>query len=134
MRQNIIPRTQKISNPYPNIKLLKTAGKVQKTLSSGLDNHLSDTVDTTEIETVTGETIPSTERKNETNPWAGDTYISIIGEHKLCKDPARRAYLGKEIKKRRMLLSNSYYSKKADELNYASEYRNVEEEFRLAKQ
>ena len=33
-----------------------------------------------------------------------------------------------------MILSNSYYSKKADEINYASECRNVEEEFRLAKQ
>ena len=33
-----------------------------------------------------------------------------------------------------MVLSNSYYSKKANEINYASECRNVEEEFRLAKQ
>ena len=66
--------------------------------------------------------------------WADDTYISLIDERKLCKDPARRADLGKEIKKRRMILSNSYYSKKADEINYASECRNVEEEFRLAKQ
>ena len=62
------------------------------------------------------------------------THISLIDECKLCKDPARRADLGKEIKKRRMILSNSYYSKKADEINYASECRNVEEEFRLAKQ
>ena len=145
LRQNIIPRTQKNSKPYPNIKLLKTASKVQETFSSGLDNHLSDTIDTTDvdalesiittaIETVTSETIPSTERKNETNPWANDTYISLIDERKLCKDPARREDLGKEIKKRRMILSNSYYSKKADEINYASECRNVEEEFRLAKQ
>ena len=74
LRQNIIPRTQKNSKPYPNIKLLKTASKVQETFSSGLDNHLSDTIDTTDvdalesiitmaIETVTSETIPSLNEK-----------------------------------------------------------------------
>ena len=111
LRQNIIPRTQKNS---PNIKLLKTASKVQETFSSCLDNNLSDTVDTTDvgalesiittaIETVTSEIVSSAERKKETNPWADDTYISLIDERESCKDPARRADLGKEIKKRRMI-------------------------------
>ena len=49
------------------------------------------------------------------------------------KDPVKKKALSYDVRKARTKLKNDYFTSKANQLNYASEQRDTEEEFRLMK-
>jgi hypothetical protein len=80
------------------------------------------------------DTIPSLEKGRTEKPWVNQEYQELLLKQRQVKDQIKRRALGNDIKKLRIRLKNAYFKTKADKINLASEYRNVEEEFRLMKQ
>ena len=73
---------------------------------------------------------PKATSSKSSPPWE-DAELQIMMEN-LRKDPSNTA-LRREIREKRKSLKNIFYSKKAAEINSASEARQVEKEFQLAK-
>ena len=95
-------------------------------------NDLSDKI-TSSILNSSDKYIPSLERSKENKPWTDEHFLCLIENRNKAKKVEEKRTLDKEVKKYRDKLKNDYFSKKADALNSASEARDVEEEFRLAK-
>ena len=127
-----------------NIKSLKKDAEVVKIFSNALDialddmsmcidiNDLSDKI-TSSILNSSNKYIPPLERSKENKPWTDEHFLRLIENRNKAKKVEEKRTLDKEVKKYRDKLKNDYFSKKADALNTASEARDVEEEFRLAK-
>ena len=127
-----------------NIKSLKKDAEVVKIFSNALDialddmsmcidiNDLSDKI-TSSILNSSDKYIPPLERSKENKPWTDEHFLRLIENRNKAKKVEEKRTLDKEVKKYRDKLKNDYFSKKADALNTASEARDVEEEFRLAK-
>ena len=81
------------------------------------------------LTTETKHTIAKKGRRKE--EWANDEFLNLLEEQRKCKDPERTKELRKKIKSASKNLKNSYYGKKADEINLASEARDTEREFRM---
>ena len=95
-------------------------------------NDLSDKI-TPSILNSSDKYIPPLERSKENKPWTDEHFLRLIENRNKAKKVEEKRTLDKEVKKYRDKLKNDYFSKKADALNTASEARDVEEQFRLAK-
>ena len=62
-----------------------------------------------------------------------ENFLHLIEDRNKTKKVEEWHALDKEVKKCRDKLKNEYFKKKANAINLASEARDVEEEFRLAK-
>ena len=65
--------------------------------------------------------------------WVDATFLELIEARNNAKKTEERKELNKEVKKYRDKIKNKYFEKKAIAINAASEARDVEEEFRLAR-
>ena len=65
---------------------------------------------------------------------ANETFLALISQRNQCKKRQDWNNLNIQVKQMRDKLKNDYYRMKAKSINEASEARNVEEQFRLAKQ
>ena len=81
------------------------------------------------LTTATERTISKKRKRKE--EWANDEFLNLLEEQRKCKDPAKNKELRNKIKAASKNLKNSYYGKKADEINLASEARDTEREFRM---
>ena len=95
-------------------------------------NELDDKI-TTAIQTSSETTIPARKNVKDTKPWVDDTFLQLIESRNKCKNKNERLKLNKKVKQHRDKIKNEYYSKKAASINLASEARDVEAEFRKAK-
>lgn len=86
------------------------------------------------IQEASKETIPSKTKKEIDKPWTNHTYQELTHRHRMEKDPVKKKSLSYELRKLRTELKNAYFKAKADKLNFASQQRDNEEEFRLMKQ
>ena len=125
-----------------NIKSLKNDEGVIKCYSDALDIALenvreSDNIDalsdkiTTSIQKSSDSSILSKDRSTDNRPWVDETFLHLIEDRNKSKKGEERLALNKEVKKYRDKIKNEYFEKKADDINMASESRDVEEEFRL---
>ena len=85
------------------------------------------------ISTASANTIPTKERKEDIKPWVNPEFLTLLKNRHQSKSDIEHAHLSKEIRRMRTQLKNKYFKQKADSINNASELRNTEEEFRLAK-
>ena len=69
----------------------------------------------------------------ENKPWVDETFLELIEARNKSNKREERLDLNKQAKKYRDKIKNEYYGKKAAAINIASEARDVEEEFRLAR-
>ena len=76
----------------------------------------------------------SIKTKYTDKPWANETFLALISQRNQCKKRQDWNNLNIQVKQMRDKLKNDYYTMKAKSINEASEARNVEEQFRLAKQ
>ena len=79
-------------------------------------------------------TIPLRSKSSDAKPWVNSEFLDLITQRNRCKKQNEWKTLNCRVKKMRDKLKNDYYSEKAKSINEASEARNVEEQFRLAKQ
>ena len=128
-----------------DIRMLRDDPLVQANYNIKLDQLMKDEPDSQDMDVVeesiikaireaSKETIPVTEKKKIEKPWLNQEYQQLWKQQCQEKDPVKKRILRDEIKKLRILLKNAYFRTKADNINLASENRNVEEEFRLMKQ
>ena len=80
------------------------------------------------------ETIPSKSKREMDKPWTNPTYQELTQRFLSEKDPIKKKALYYETKKMRTELKNNYFKTKADQLNFASEQRDTEQEFRLMRE
>ena len=76
---------------------------------------------------------PVNKKKTTEIPWTNPDYIELTNKRNLCKDPQELRDLNKKVKTMRNKLKNQFYAQKAQAINNAKENRDIEEEFRLAK-
>ena len=137
-------QTPRPIKPRKNIKSLKNDPQVNTNFSNKLDEILTDTPTFTNINTFESFLVESIIQASESEipkfynhenkyPWTNNDFLSLLEKRRECKDPIVLRELGNSIKKLRIKLKNDYFSKLANNLNVASEARNVEEEFRLCK-
>ena len=130
---------------FTNIKCLKDNRSVCNNFSKKLDDHIIDepvfdNINTFEksfsefIRLACEETIPKTTGSSKITPWINDDLSLLHDEQHLCKEPNRLRELNTSIRKLRNKLKNDYFSDLASNINFASEARAVEEEFRLCKE
>ena len=142
VRKQVFPKN--VKPLHCNIKSLKTDKDVVKSYSDSLDealedfsnfsdvNELSEKI-TISIKSSSETHIPPKERSTDNKPWVNETFLRLIEDRNKCKIYDNWRTLDQEVKKLRDKLKNEYFKKKADAINLASEARDVEEEFRLAK-
>lgn len=80
------------------------------------------------------ETIPSKSKREMDKPWTNPTYQELTQRLLSEKDPIKRKVLYYETRKMRTELKNNYFKTKADQLNFASEQRDTEQEFRMMRE
>ena len=78
-------------------------------------------------------TIPPRNRKEIDKPWTNLAYQELVYKYRIEKGPVRKNALYYIVRKWHTELRNIYFKAKADQLNFASQQRNTEEEFRLMK-
>ena len=144
MRKQVFSKKNVDKSLHCNIKSLKLDEDVVKSYSSSLDemlkdcsnfsdvNELSEKI-TLSIQSSSKTHIPPKKRSSDVKPWVNETFLRLIEDRNRCKKDDDWRILDKEVKKLRDKLKNGYFKKKADAINLASEARDVEEEFRLAK-
>ena len=76
------------------------------------------------------ETIPSKGKREMDKPRTSPTCQELTQRLLSEKDPIKRKALYYETRKTRTELKNNYFKTKADQLNFASEQRDTEQEFR----
>ena len=76
---------------------------------------------------------PLKKRSTDNKPWVNNNFLHLIEDRNKCKKDDNWRKLYQEVKNLRDKLKNEYFKKKADAINLAREARDVEEEFRLAK-
>ena len=79
------------------------------------------------------ETTPVCSKKELEKPWTCQAYQELSRKFLAEKDPVKRKSLYYQTRKMRTELKNAYFKTKADQLNFASEQRDTEQEFRLMK-
>ena len=144
MRKQVFSKKNVDKSLHCNIKSLKLDEDVVKCYSSSLDvmlkdcsnfsdvNELSEKI-TLSIQSSSKTHIPPKKRSSDVKPWVNETFLRLIEDRNRCKKDDDWRILDKEVKKLRDKLKNEYFKKKADAINLAIEARDVEEEFRLAK-
>ena len=78
-------------------------------------------------------TIPTQTREKEHKPWVNNTFLELVNARNQSKSKLEQEQLNKKVKSYRDKLKNEYYQRKASEINMESELRDVEKEFRIAK-
>ena len=135
---------QKIVVQRPNIQCLRRNQDIAKQYSAALDIELDgynelDNVDdlsdkiTQSIQVASDSVIPKREKSKDHKPWVDDNFLQLVNRRNACKIKSERLALNKELKQTRDKIKNEYFRKKAEAINNASEARNIEEEFRLAR-
>ena len=130
--------------PRPNMQSLRRDHDVVKRYSDALDhslenfseitdvNDLSDKI-TESIQVASDSVIPKRTKNKDSQPWVDDTFLQLVERRNSCKNKIERLTLNKQLKQYRDKIKNEYFRKKAAAINTASESRDVEEEFRLAR-
>ena len=128
----------------PNIKSLRRDENVANIYSDVLDqsmesfetltnvDDLSDKI-TKSVQMASDSTIPRRQKSSDHKPWVDASFLQLIDRRNSCKNKQERCSLNKEVKKHRDKIKNEYFRKKAEAINTASESREIEEEFRLAR-
>ena len=80
------------------------------------------------------ETIPSRSKREIDKPWTNPTYQELTQRFLSEKDPIKRKALHYETRKMSIELKNNFFKTKADQLNFASEQRDTEQEFRMMRE
>ena len=138
-------KARKENSAY-NIKQLSHNAEVRSRFSDETESILCQTITATDmasvddlekkvvqaLTTATERTIAKKGRRKE--EWANDEFLNLLEEQRKCKDPTRNKELRNKIKAASKKLKNSYYGKKADEINLASEARDTEREFRMMRE
>ena len=101
------------------------------TRATNIDD-LSDTI-TTSIHKCSNSVILKRNNPKDDKPWIDEEFLRIVETRNKCKKKEERLKLNNEVNAYRDKIKNEYYGKKATAINNASESRDVEEEFRLAK-
>ena len=128
-----------------DIKKLRDDKNVVENYSNKLNELLSnadrpnsvDSINDTIVENIlkaTEVTIPVKTKTTDSKPWANQEFLSLISQRNKCKKQNEWKEMNCKVKKLRDKLKNEYYSLKAKSINEASEARNIEEQFRLAKE
>ena len=128
----------------PDIKFLRRDENLAKRYSEALDLSLENTSSIGNIDDLNEEIIssilstsesiiPKRMKATDKKPWVDDKFLQLIECRNNTKNKVERLQLNKDIKKHRDKIKNQYYGKKAAAINTASESRDVEEEFRLAR-
>ena len=78
------------------------------------------------------ETIPSKSKREMDKPWTNPTYQELTQRLFSEKDPIKSLY--HEARKMRTELKNNYFKTKADQLKFASEQRDTEQEFGMMRE
>lgn len=85
------------------------------------------------IQQATMETIPQRLNNVIKKPETNTDYQELPVRYHQEKDPMKKKTLAYDVRKMRTKLKIAYFGQKAAQLNFASEQRNTEEEFRLMK-
>ena len=80
------------------------------------------------------ETIPSKSKREMDKPWTNPTYQELTQRFLSEKGPIKRKALYYETRKIRTELKNNHFKTKADQLNFAGEQRDTEQEFRTMRE
>ena len=95
-------------------------------------NELSEKI-TISIQSSSETHIPPKKRSTDNKPWVNENLIRLIEDRKKCNKDDNWRKLDQKVKKLRGKFKKRIFQEKADAINLASEARDVEEEFRLAK-
>jgi len=128
----------------PNMQVLRDSEDVRIEYSRRLDDILGQPSSTKSVDELTEdivsaihkaaeEKIPSVQRNSDNKPWVDNDFLTLLEKRRKTTNAMERKTLSKEIRKLRIELKSAYYKAKANRINQASEQRNTEEEFRLAK-
>lgn len=144
-RKQFFRPAAKAKKSFTNIKSLKDNPTICNNFSNELDNLLEnepvmhdvnsfEKVLTESIRQASDKEIPKITESTNVPPWTNDNCFKHRQEHRReCKDPSILRELNTSIKHMRTKLKNDYFSALANNINFASEARKVEEEFRLCK-
>ena len=88
---------------------------------------------TSSIQQCSESVIPKCIKPKDEKPWIDEEFLQLVdSRNKFNKNVERREW-NKEVRKHRNKMENAYYSRKANQMNNASEARDVEEEFRVVR-
>ena len=145
-RQVIFRKKKGLGRTSVNINLLSQNHEISEDYSHALSDNLEtsiassastpdeiDEIITNAIHKSTEATIPKRTDAQDNKPWVDDTFLKLIESRNKSTTKSEQDSLNKQVRKYRDKLKNDYYQKKASEINMARESRNVEKEFRLAR-
>ena len=146
MNKEIFARKRNtVKKRIPNIQKLRDVDFVKTEYNSNLDALLHDppqpeaNIDTIErnivnaICTASNGTIPDRKKEKDVKPWVDPEFLMLLEKRRKSKSVDERKNLSKQVKIMRVQLKNAYFKKKAANINHASEQRNTEKEFRMAR-
>ena len=85
------------------------------------------------MEAATSTSVPLRRSSKPTEPWVNKSYTDLLQKRLACRDPTELKLVQKQIRSLKNTLKNSFYAAKSKAINHASEARDIEKEFRLAK-
>ena len=120
-------RDENVANIYSDV--LDQSMESFETLTNVDD--LSDKI-TKSVQMASDSTIPRRQKSSDHKPWVDASFLQLIDRRNSCKNKQERCSLNK-LRSIGIRLKMSIFVKKAEAINTASESREIEEEFRLAR-